>query len=81
MINAGFTELLLGALAILLLVAAVVDVRTFTISNRLNLAVAAARAALSGCRLRCRSWPNAAIQLGGRRRRFRIARRRPFTPA
>ncbi len=44
MINAGFTELLpqllLVVLAILLLVAAVIDVRTFTISNRLNLAVA-----------------------------------------
>ena len=40
MINAGFTEMLLGLLAILLLVAAVIDVRTFTISNGLNLAVA-----------------------------------------
>ena len=46
MINAGFTELLLGLLAILLLVAAVVDVRTFTISNSLNLAVALAAVAL-----------------------------------
>ncbi|MDQ3245871.1 MAG: prepilin peptidase [Pseudomonadota bacterium] len=40
MINAGFTEALLATLALLLLVAAVIDVRTFTISNRLNLAVA-----------------------------------------
>jgi prepilin peptidase CpaA len=40
MINFGFTDLLLAILAILLVVAAVIDVRTFTISNRLNLAVA-----------------------------------------
>lgn len=40
MFNAGFTEVLLIVLAILLLVAAVVDVRTFTISNKLNLAIA-----------------------------------------
>ena len=38
--NAGFTELLLVVLALLLVIAAVVDVRTFTISNRLQLAVA-----------------------------------------
>ncbi len=38
--NAGFTEILLGLLALILVVAAVIDVRTFTISNRLNLAVA-----------------------------------------
>ena len=40
MINAGFTEALLALLALLLLVAAVIDVRTFTISNRLNLTIA-----------------------------------------
>lgn len=40
MLNAGFTEMLLWLLAILLVVAAVIDVRTFTISNRLNAAVA-----------------------------------------
>jgi prepilin peptidase CpaA len=40
MTNAAFTEILLGILALLLVVAAVIDVRTFTISNRLNLAVA-----------------------------------------
>lgn len=40
MTNGAFTEILLGILAILLVVAAVIDVRTFTISNRLNLAVA-----------------------------------------
>ena len=38
--NAVFTEILLGALALILVVAAVIDVRTFTISNRLNLTVA-----------------------------------------
>jgi prepilin peptidase CpaA len=38
--NAAFTEILLGALALILVVAAVFDVRTFTISNRLNLTVA-----------------------------------------
>ena len=40
MMNFGFTELLLALLALLLVVAAVIDVRTFTISNRLNAAVA-----------------------------------------
>ena len=36
----GFTDILLGLLAIILVVAAVIDVRTFTISNRLNAAIA-----------------------------------------
>ena len=40
MTNGLFTEILLGILALLLVVAAVIDVRTFTISNRLNLTVA-----------------------------------------
>ena len=40
MINVGFTEILLGILAVLLIVAAVIDVRTFTISNKLNLTIA-----------------------------------------
>ena len=40
MFNSAFTQLLLVVLATLLVVAAVIDVRTFTISNRLNLAVA-----------------------------------------
>ncbi len=40
MMNPGFTEILLAALALLLVVAAVIDMRTFTISNRLSLAVA-----------------------------------------
>ena len=46
MFNGAFTEVLLIGLAAMLVVAAVIDVRTFTISNRLNLTVAAARAAL-----------------------------------
>ena len=46
MFNAAFTEILLAGLAALLIVAAVIDVRTFTISNRLNLDGGAARAAL-----------------------------------
>jgi prepilin peptidase CpaA len=41
MLNGLFTGILLGALALLLVAAAAIDVRTFTISNRLNLAVAA----------------------------------------
>ena len=40
MINGAFTEILLVGLAAMLVVAAAIDVRTFTISNRLNLAVA-----------------------------------------
>ena len=63
MTNAGFTELLLGLLAILLVVAAVIDVRTFTISNRLNLAVALL-APLYWWSVGLPLWPDAAIQLG-----------------
>jgi prepilin peptidase CpaA len=40
MINGTFTEILLVILAAILVFAAAVDVRTFTISNRLNLTVA-----------------------------------------
>ena len=63
MINAGFTELLLGLLAILLVVAAVIDVRTFTISNALNLAVALL-APLYWLSIALPLWPDTAIQLG-----------------
>jgi prepilin peptidase CpaA len=63
MINAGFTELLLGLLAILLVVAAVIDVRTFTISNRLNLVVALL-APLYWLSIALPLWPDVAIQLG-----------------
>jgi len=61
MMNAGFTELLLGLLAILLVVAAVIDVKTFTISNGLNATVALLAPLYwwsSGLPL----WPDAAIQ-------------------
>ena len=61
MINFGFPELLIVALAALLVVAAVVDFRTFTISNRLNLAVAAA-APLFWWSISLPVWPHAATQ-------------------
>jgi len=60
--NAGFTELLLAVLALLLVVAAIIDVRTFTISNRLNLAVAAL-APVYWWSIGLPLWPDAAIQL------------------
>ena len=63
MMNAGFTDLLLGLLALLLLVAAVIDVRTFTISNRLNVAVALL-APLYWWSIGLPLWPDAAIQIG-----------------
>jgi prepilin peptidase CpaA len=67
MFNAGFTELLpammLGILAVLLVVAAVVDIRTLTISNTLNLTVALL-APLYWLAIALPLWPNAAIQLG-----------------
>jgi prepilin peptidase CpaA len=62
MMNFGFTEILLAVLAILLVVAAVIDVRTLTISNRLNLAVALLALPFwwsVGLPL----WPDAAVQL------------------
>jgi prepilin peptidase CpaA len=40
MFNGAFTEILIGLLALILVVAAVIDVRTFTISNGLNLTIA-----------------------------------------
>jgi len=60
--TAGFTELLLGLLAILLIVAAVIDVRTFTISNGLNLTVALL-APLYWWSIGLSLWPDAAIQV------------------
>ena len=60
--NAGFTELLLGLLAVLLIVAAVIDVRTFTISNGLNGAVALL-APLYWWSIGLPLWPDAAIQV------------------
>ena len=40
MFNGQFPEMLMALLALILVVAAVIDVRTFTISNQLNLTVA-----------------------------------------
>ena len=63
MINGAFTELLLArACGDLLVVAAVVDVRTFTISNRLNLTVALL-APLYWLSVALPPWPDVAIQL------------------
>ena len=62
MINAGFTELLLVLLAVILIVAAVIDVRTFTISNGLNLVVAL-MAPLYWWSIGLPLWPDAAIQV------------------
>jgi prepilin peptidase CpaA len=63
MMNAGFTEALIGLLAILLLAAAVIDMRTFTISNRLNLTIAAL-APLFWLSAALPVWPNVAAQVG-----------------
>jgi len=62
MTNAAFTEILLGILALLLVVAAVIDVRTFTISNRLNLAVAL-MAPLYWWSAHLPLWPDIGIQV------------------
>ena len=62
MFNGGFTDLLLIALAATLVVAAVIDVRTFTISNRLNAAVAAG-APLYWMSIALNPWPGMAVQL------------------
>jgi len=62
MFNGGFTDLLLIALAAILVVAAVIDVRTFTISNRLNAAVAMG-APLYWLSVALAPWPGMAIQL------------------
>lgn len=62
MMNFGFTEFLLVVLAILLVVAAVVDVRTFTISNRLTLSVALL-APLFWWSAGLALWPQVPIQL------------------
>ena len=62
MLNGGFTDLLLMALAATLVVAAVIDMRTFTISNRLNAAVALG-APLYWLSIALNPWPGMAIQL------------------
>jgi len=58
-----FTDLLCGLLAILLLWAAVVDIKTRTISNRLNLAIALV-APLFWWSTGVDLWPDAAIRVG-----------------
>jgi prepilin peptidase CpaA len=62
MINGAFTEILLGALAAMLVFAAVVDVRTFTISNRLNLTVALL-APIYWLSIALPVWPGVGVQL------------------
>jgi len=62
MFNAAFTQILLIALAALLVVAAAIDVRTFTISNRLNLIVALL-APVYWLSIALPIWPGVGIQL------------------
>jgi len=62
MFNVAFTDLLLFALAAILIVAAVIDVRTFTISNRLNLVVAGL-APVYWLSIALTPWPGMAVQL------------------
>ena len=62
MFNGAFTDFLLLALAVILIVAAVIDVRTFTISNKLNLAVALL-APLYWWSVHQPLWPDIAIQV------------------
>ena len=64
MFNAPFTDLLLVVLAVILIVAAVIDVRTFTISNRLNLTVALL-APVYWASVALSPWPDMAVQLAG----------------
>ncbi|MFL6733418.1 MAG: prepilin peptidase [Sphingomicrobium sp.] len=63
MTNGALTEALLALLAIILVVAAVIDVRTFTISNRLNLTVALL-APVYWVSIGMNFWPDAAVQVG-----------------
>lgn len=58
-----FTDLLCAILAIMLLWAAVVDIRTRTIANRLNLAIAL-MAPLFWWAMGVDLWPDAAIRVG-----------------
>ena len=62
MFNGAFTPILLLALAAILVVAAAIDVRTFTISNRLNLTVALL-APLYWASAALPLWPGVGIQL------------------
>src|SRR5436190_5997293 len=62
MFNSPFTDILLACLAALLVLAAIIDVRTFTISNRLNLTVALL-APLYWLSVALTPWPRIAIQI------------------
>ena len=62
MTNGAFTEILLAVLAAILVIAAVIDVRTFTISNRLNLTVALL-APVYWLSIALAPWPGIAIQI------------------
>ena len=62
MFNVGFTNLLLLWLAATLIVAAVIDVRTFTISNRLNFIVVFG-APLYWMSIALTPWPGMAVQI------------------
>ena len=63
MTNFGFTDILLSLLAIILVVAAVIDARTFTISNRLNASIALL-APVYWWSEHLPLWPDIALQLG-----------------
>src|SRR5215218_545719 len=63
MFNAVFTQLLLAGLAAILVIAAIIDVRTFTISNRLNLTVALL-APVYWASIALSPWPGIAVQVG-----------------
>ena len=62
MFNGAFTDFLLLALGAILIVAAFIDVRTFTISNRLNLSVALL-APLYWWSVHLPLWPDIGIQV------------------
>jgi prepilin peptidase CpaA len=62
MINGAFTEILLAGLAVTLVVAAIIDVRTYTISNRLNLTVALL-APVYWLSIALPVWPGVGLQL------------------
>jgi prepilin peptidase CpaA len=62
MFNGAFTDVLLLALAAILVVAAVIDFRTLTISNRLNLTVALL-APVYWVSIALSPWPDIAVHL------------------
>ena len=62
MINGAFTQMLLVGLAAILVIAAAIDVRTFTISNKLNLTVALL-APLYWLSVALPLWPDVGMQL------------------